>query len=288
MSGLMARIQGGTKPLLWLDDADYAERLLSAGRTPWCDGAAYLAFRRKAHGLLKPDLWALPLSRMLTAWVDAHPALRQAMSAKPRLLVPARTLLADAALRTYLADLLGSLQSGGVGDPLLLAMPSPRALIRQAWQLAFDAAPEDALGEDEIDTCAVYVADFLRSFAATDIAGLLLEEDADDAPASADEVAWYQPVLNVATHFRWAVGLSVPDGCGCVAAPLPAQFVIAPQSLPVQVPQGRVLADDFWTGAAPPATTMDGFFYARVPADAVPEQVLARLSVLRNLGESQS
>ena len=280
MTSLMNTMHAATTPLLWLDDAAYAERLLAGGHTPWLDGAEYVAFRRKAQGLLRADLTAVPVAGFIRAWCAAHPALVEAMSAKTRAVFPARTLLADECLRTHLVEILSGLRAAFSNTPLVLGLPSPRAMVLEAWRLAFGADADIEVGADEADSCAVYVAEFLRSFGACGVDGLLLEESTGAEPAGAEELDWYQPVLNVATHYRWDVGLRLPDGAGFIGDATAVHFVIAPREISGAL-QVATLPDTFWTGAMPDPAGGHKAYFATVPTDAVPEQVLARLAALR-------
>jgi len=281
MPGLIACIEAATRPLLWLDDAAYSERLLAGGRTPWLDGAEYLAFRRKAVGLLKADLTAVPVAGFMRAWVTAHPELQNAMAAKKRVVFPARTLLADEGLRDHLVETLNSLRAAFQHAPLLLSMPSPRALVVEAWRLAFGADGDVEVGGDEADACAVYFAEFLRCFGACGIDGVLLEEATGAEPQDAEELGWYQPVVNVAAHYRWDLGVRFPEAEGFSGEAAPMQFVIAPRVIAGAV-YGQALPAAIWDGAAFDIAPTAKFRFASVPADAVPEQVLARLAALRN------
>lgn len=277
MGRVLDRIAAG--PALWLDDADYSERLLANGHAPWQDAAAYLALRRKAQGLLQSDVVAVPLARFVAARVQADAALREAMAAKKRAVAPARTLLADEALRGHLVEIIKGLRVAFANVPLVLALPSPRAWVGFAYRLAFGNDAQLEVGADEADACAVYVAEFLRSFGECELDGVLLEEDADAEPANAEEIGWYQPVLNLATHYRWDLGLRLPSGAGYSGEAVDGiSFVIAatPKSGAVQ---GQALGEAFWNGEAVSIAT--ALRYARVPADAVPERVLERLAVLR-------
>jgi hypothetical protein len=269
-----------TRPLVWLDDQAYAARLLGGGRIDWLDAAALVALRRKAGGLLRAELTLLPAAAVAAAWLEAQPELRQAMAAKPRAVVPLRTLLADPGLRARLDELIRALRAGLPGRPLVLAIPSPRRWLAEAYRAAHGDSAVLSAGAEEIDTAAVYVAEFLRSFGESGLDAVLLQEAAGDEPASAAEVAWYQPVLNIAGHFRWDLGLQLPGGAGFAGPAQGLAFVIAPQP-PPGCAAGLALGAEFWSGAAPPKAPAGGFLFTVVPADAVPEQVLERLALLR-------
>jgi len=271
------------RPLVWVDDLAYAERLLGGGRSDWLDVAGLVALRRKAVGLLRAELTLLPAAAVAAALIEARPQLRQAMASKPRAVVPLRTLLADAELRARLDELIRALRAGLPGRPLVLAIPSPRRWLAEAYRAAHGAGAVLEAGAEEIDTAAVYVAEFLRSFGESGLDAVLLQEAPGAEPASAAEVSWYQPVFNIAGHFRWDLGLQLPDGSG-FAGPLPSlAFVIAPRP-PAGCAAGLALGTEFWSGTAPPRAPAGGFLFAVVPADVVPERVLERLALLRGGG----
>jgi len=243
------------KPALWLDSHAYCERLLAGGRAPWLDVAAFVAWQRKAQGLLRPDVAVLPLAPAMAAWLEAHPELRAAMAAKARPTWPLKTLLADTALRAHLVELARGLRAGVAAVPLALVLPAPRAWLAQSYQQAHGGTPD--LDDDAADSASVYLADFLRSFGEAGVDALLLQEAADFAPRSEADFACYQSVLNVAAHYRWDVGVELPGAAGPVALPGGCAFAIA--------------------GGTP----VGAFRYARIAVDAQPEAVLERLATLR-------
>ncbi|TXH03179.1 MAG: hypothetical protein E6R07_12815 [Nevskiaceae bacterium] len=264
---------------LWLDYGDYAGRLLAGGQVPWSDVSAYVAWQRKAQGLLKSDVIALPLAPLSEAWLAAHPGLREAMAGKRRAVFPIKTLLADEALRTHIAELLSGLRASFARQPLALVLPSPRAWIALAYRQAHGPQDDATSDADDVDSAAMYVADFLRSFGDCGIDALLLQETAGAEPTDAAELEWYRPVFNVCAHYRWDCGLHLPAAAHAPGAVEGLGFVVAPQRL--DIGQSVVALDEaFWTGAEPPPATA-GLRFAVVPAGASPEAVLDRLAVLR-------
>lgn len=276
MATLTGRITAGGRGL-WLDYGAYAARLLANGAVPWLDADAAGAWVRKAQGLLKSDVVMLPVAAVVEQWLRAHPDLVAAMGAKRRTVYALRTLLADDGLREHLAALARVLRSSLSGTPLVLALPSPRLWVGQAFAQAHagESAEVDA---DAVDGAAAYIADFLRGFADSGLDGLLLEESADTEPASAADLQLYQAVLNVAAHYRWELGLRLPQGrFGGGAGPA---FALAPVALPGLV-TGLRLPAEFWDGGAAPGCPAGGFRFGEIPAAAQPEAVLERLAALR-------
>src|SRR5438128_446190 len=79
-----------------------------------------------------------------------------------------------------------------------------------AYRLAFGSDTE--VGGDEADSAAVYVAEFLRSFGEAGVDGVLMIESPGTDPGNAEEIGWYQPITNLAQHYRWGLGLQFADG----------------------------------------------------------------------------
>lgn len=269
----------GQKRLLWLDHTDYSARLLAQGRAPWLDTAACVAWLRQAQGLLRPDVLALPLADMASAWLERHPALQAAMAEKTkRGHGPLKELLAAEGLRAHAADLVTALRAAMPGAVLALVLASPRDWAAQALVRA--GGSPDAIDEDAVDAAAATMAEFLRLFAQAGVDAVLLHES---RAWTADEMdlllELYQPVANVARHYGWDWGLQWPEAVALPAGQGPG-FAITPAPCGVAI-AGTTIPPGFWQGDAPPAPAAGGFDHAHIPADAHPETVLARLAQLR-------
>ncbi len=267
-----------SRPVLWLDANAYAGRLLAGGAVPWLNAAELIAWQRKAQGLLKSDVLAVPLALVCDAWLSAHPELRKAMGEKRRTVFPLKVLFADEALRAHLLEVVNSYRAVFTGMPLALVAPSPRAWIAESYAQAHGVDAEVEIGDDEADTAAMYLADFLRSFADSGVDILLLDEQ-NLAPAlSASTLACYQTVSNVAGHYRWDLGLRLSAAGAESVEGAGLAFVISAHA---GIGSGIELAATFWEGAEAPAVPAHGFRYATIPEQAQPERVLERLEVLR-------
>ncbi len=259
---------------VWLDGTDYAARLLAGGQVAWLDVAAGIAWQRKAQDLLRSDVLTVDLIRIVEAFCSARPTLRQAMAEKKRTGFALKTLLADEGLRRHLTEWTGALHAALPSVPLCLRLPSPRHAIAEAWRIAHGQLPDEQVDEDQIDSAALYLADFLRAFSVAGLDAVLLTEVG--AAPTADTQALYQSVLNVAAGYQWTVGLELPEGT--TASALVDGFAFAIADAPLQVPTVVRVPTSFWTDGDAPTAVLR---HAVVPADAQPEQVLQRLAVLR-------
>ena len=282
MAGLSERLTGlGNGP--WLEYVGYAGKLLAGGKVPWTAVDGAMAWLRQAQGLLRSSVVAVPVATIAAAWLDQNPALRVAMAGKSRTIFPLRTLLADPGLRAHLRGLVEATGASLSSLPLVAVIPSPRTWVGLAYDQAF-AGSEVDIDEDAIDSAASYIADFLRELPQTMVAGILLDESGVTTPLSADTVALYQPIFNIANHYRWQVGILVPqagsgDAIAAAATGAPDFWITAE---PVAGKTcGVIIGDAIWSGAAAPARPEGGFRYAAIPTDSQPESVLERLATLQ-------
>ncbi len=280
MPVLLEKIRESPLPLVWLDDLSYSERILGIDRRRWLEVNDLIAMRRKLAGLLRPAVTVLPLGLLAQEWLSGDARLQQAIAAKKRAIVPLRTLLDDDALRARLIQLAKALRSTFSTIPLVLALPSPRRWVADIYRSAFGSEAPVEVGMEEADSASVYVAQFLRGFSESGVDIILLIEDAGSEPASEQELNWYRPVLNVAGHYRWDVGVQLPGAAGFTGLIPGIDFLIAPRALPACV-SGITTPAAFWSGAPAPALPAGGFRFAEIPAACAPEQVLDRLAVLR-------
>ena len=273
----LLRRPGGTS-VIWLDSHNYTGRLLAGGAPPWLDVAAFVAWQRKAQGLLKGSVASLPVAPVAAAWLEAHPDLRGAMGAKTRSVYPLKTLLADERLREHLVEMASGMRAALTGL-LALALPSPRAWVALAYRQGHGETVE--VGEDEADSASVYMADFLRAFGEVGLDAVLLQEASEDQPNKVEDLHAYQAVYNVAVHYKWDVGLQLSSATALSgAAPADLAFVVASDKVLDGLPHGIALGDAFWNGAERLVMRGVDFHFAEIPEDAIPERVLERLASL--------
>lgn len=273
MAVSITRFAAGQKAV-WIDYYAYAAKLLAGGQVPWLDAAAFMAFHSKAQGLLKSGVVALPVEPVVRAFVAADASITEAMRGKSRTTFPLRKLLEEPALRDALSALLAPLRAANAARPLALLLPSPRAFLALAYELAFGEVAE--IGEDDVGSAAVYVADLLRDFAGSGIDAVVLVESGAGQDA---DLAELEPIANKALDYRWQLGL-LDIGR---AAPLPADsridFLIS-AGLPAAASGGQWLT--YGAGAAPSVTPLgEGQFrYVVVDPGAQPEALLGWLAAL--------
>jgi hypothetical protein len=249
----------GAEPSLWLDDTAYCGRLLAEDRIPWLDLTRFLSWRTRASALLKSSVVSLDVGELARAYRAQY--LPTATFAE---------LLAAGDLRQHMAELLNALRRSFT-EPLAIVIPSPRSWPTLTVRGVDEAVPS---GEEETDDASVLIADFLLNFRACGVDLLLMKDDPTNRACTASEIDWYRPVINVARHYRWAVGLKTPSA---PPGDVSVDFLIAPAGA-----RGVEVEAEFWlTEIAASKIPADGFRYATVPSALAPERALTRLAELR-------
>ena len=265
---------------MWVDFNDYAENLiLGADADPWKTPAEYISFYQQAHSLVGAEVVAINVWGLYESWMSTDKDAIPSMSGKRRVTVALKKMLEAASPREFLAELLIALNDNyGANTPIVLVLPSPRSLLVKANKAAngVDVIPD----ETGIDTAAMYMADYLRYFSELEISGILLVEDSNLLPMSTEEVSWYQPVFNIAKHYRWSLGVKLAFDQDGFELPDDIEFCISTTNGHDRgITFGLDVTDALWKEGVDyediPRT--DDFFYLTIPVEVKPETVLDRL-----------
>jgi hypothetical protein len=268
----------GRSRAIWFDSLAYCrEKLLSGEPLPWHSPGDLTAFFGKAQGMFRSDALLVDLADLYAQLVADDNDLRAAMAARTRPGYALRVLLADEQARAVAREAVSAVAATAGLVPVVLSLPSPSNwLTITAAQTGQDSAPPDA---DRAETAAMYVADFLRTFAGSGVDGLLLDEGPTPAGDLVDPEA-YRSVLNVAAHYEWPVLVrsdttsAWPHG---VVAGVAAWLGTVAVDQPI-ARWGVVSGLDFWAGTE--RIPDSDLVLAIVPADADPEAVMQRVRTL--------
>lgn len=255
----------GRATALLLDHHAYAQSVFLRNRpAPWDDPTSYARFFNQAQGLLKPDLAILDLNHFYTHHLEQNTTLRNAMSQKKRTGYALRTMLADKDLTRSAIDLAQTLTAMASGQ-VILQIPSPMQWLRATHHHS-GSSELDSLDADDAENSSIYVADWLRSFAALPFSAILLDNRSIDPSAPITPVGFdtYTPITNITAHYRLVIGMRDSHGV----------------TLHQQTAHGSTLPENYWLGEE---TTLpaDDFHITQIPSTAIPEVVLNRLSQLK-------
>jgi hypothetical protein len=274
---------GGDSPRLWIDFNAYAKKLLLAeGENPWTTPANYMSFYSQAHGLVKADVVVLNVWDLYVQWMQEDKDALESMITKRSATVPVKKMLEAFAPRELLAEVITAVSNNYNNSvPIVLVIPSPRALVVEAYKAANNG--EIKPDEMSVESAAMYVADYLRYFNDTDLSGILLMEDESLMPLNGEELSWYQPVFNVTKHYRWAVGIHLPIGVEDFVLPDDINFSIVPAKS--DLADGSIgidISEQLWNqGIDSLDGKIKGFYYLTIPEASKPELVLDTISTLK-------
>ena len=165
----------GRATALLLDHHEYAQAVFLRNRAvPWDDPTSYARFFNQAQGLLKPDLAVFDLSYFYSHHLEQNAALRDAMAQKKRTGYALRTMLADKDLTNSAVELAQTLTAMASG-PVVLQIPSPMQWLRATHHHS-GSSDIDSLDADDAENSSMYVAEWLRGFAALPFAAVLLDD----------------------------------------------------------------------------------------------------------------
>lgn len=264
------------RPLVWLDAEEYGSKVLLQGRPfPWTQSTEFVSTYMQLLKLLNPGVAPLNMGRFFAAWLQGNPGALVEMRGKKRIRYALRKFFGLEQQRELIRAIVSALGQS-VSQPLVLVLPPNGELINWANHMANNAGPAE-ISDIDVDTVSVYIADFMRLFSGLNVAAVVAQLPAgtDVTPELLD---FYSPIINVAKHYHWAMGIQL-NGDAQVTDPQGLlQFIIAEQAHDGSL-SGRVQSDAFWQGGAPDWQA-PGFVYATVPPDLQPERVLERLQTI--------
>lgn len=236
---------------LIINAENYAQKVLLQGKAiPWHDATAYANHLGQTAALLKPQVSVISIDKMIKQELADNQKLTTAMGEKKRAGYALRAFMSDEDFRTAAGALVTStVKTQRV--PVLVQMPSPLQLLYLTAQAAQPDA-EHEFDDDNAENAAIYCADWLRIFKDAGIAGLIFDEQ--DKAVAQDA---YQPIINTAEHYRWAVGVRRVDE---------VIFTNPDVTIPI-------LPTEYWT-TGNDNHDISGVIFTEIAQDAVPEQVL--------------
>lgn len=264
LTSLIAAPQSGRPKVVLFDHHDYASSVILRGNNvPWSNATAYSAFFAQAQGLLRPDAALLDLTRLYAHLTAGNTRLETAMAARSRTGYALRTLLADNDTNKAVLE-FATVFAQTSRQPVVLRIPSPMEWLIRTHSLAGADNVED-LAADDAENASMYISDWLRSFAALPVAGVLLDNRTPDEGGRPVPVALeaYTPIANVTSNYRWTLG----------------QLDDAQVHLQGDTAAGAYIPGRFWLDADVQLPSAD-FYFAEIPRSARPEDVLLRLDAL--------
>ncbi|QSB49931.1 hypothetical protein [Parageobacillus toebii] len=283
----------GKEPKIWLDFIDYAKRLFAGGKQDlWQDPALLISAYSQAQGLLRSDVIHFPVNQVYASWLDAHSTEMEKWMGKRPTFVLKKMLALEEPRNILLEVLSGFTELNRDAKPFALSLGSPQQWLQ--WISKMVRPGEDPFtSSDDVDSAAMYIADYLRNFSTAGISAIVLEEAENPPLDMAEALELYQPILNLAGHYQWSVGFSFPGEVPkCTVFHDKVDFTLFGESdmsslLPYWQEGAAVgggLNQAFWTHKGDgdrSVLPVQGLLFGTIPEDADPEMVLERLKELR-------
>ncbi|MCP5364193.1 MAG: hypothetical protein H6905_02995 [Hyphomicrobiales bacterium] len=271
---------------IWLKASGYARRLLlGPNDDPWLGASQYLNFFTQAQGLLHPDVAVVEVSDLYQSWLRRHPDLVEEIAAKRSTTYPLRKLLEVEGPRRLMVEVLEAVGATLRGQiPIVLALPAPRAFLNFVNRSIGRA--KSNVDEDDLESAAMYMADFMRAVSNLPVGGLLLEDGPGEDAFLATDIEACSSLVNVAKHYRWALVVRLVDGGepGVLAATSEVADAII-TTADAGFPDGKAIGIDvgtaLWVDGTLPPSDPWRFAFAEIPPDKNPEAVLDALARLR-------
>lgn len=266
---------------IWIDASNYGQKLLNNDKEiPWEDIGACVSYHRQLQGLVNSDVIAIQVGDFYQSWLEKHPALKSAMKEKRRLGYALRTLLADSKAKQLLNEFVKALCDCHPDTPVVLALPSPRKWMKEAYCYARDCDTVEVSWEDA-ESASMYMADFLRNFSDCDISAILLSDQTGEGVENDAHLLAYQPVINTAEHYRWEIVLL---GAQNDFTPNTDSGVCFSLCRNYSNTTGVFQSAAEWKNSELPLFSGEGFLFVEIPSNAIPEEVLEELANLRKTG----
>lgn len=245
-------------PSLWIDGYAFGARVLRSGEEPWKTPDEFGFFLRDLSQLLSLQLVEVPVLPAILAWGEMEGVALASLGASGM-----ERLLADTRFRAHLKRGIET-ASGALGNrPLAFSLPGPGTLA------ALCMAAEE-IDEDALDDLSLSLADLLRALFRP---GLVAFRFAEHDPRALE---FYDPLTNVARHYEAASVLVLTEDAAAAAGEASGFDCVLGGG---EGGDGLVLPAAIWDGASF-VSMSDTRVFTEVPADMVPETVLARLRQL--------
>jgi hypothetical protein len=269
---------------IWLDFIEYANLMFNQEKQNiWSNPVTFLSVYGQGQSLLHSDVISIPLKHFYTNYLKEHPDEIEALKGK-KLKIAVKKILSLVAPKQIIQEVLkGICHLYKDKQPILLTIPSPQLLLREACGLIGGNSGD--IDENLLDAASMYLAELLRSFSEAGLSGIVVEESTESILPFPKIDPLYQPFINVAHHYQWLIGYwGKSSEIGEVSF---SNFSISPNSNQYTENSVCLLQDTWWTETTDDSLIPDsGIVFTTIPSDAIPELVLKKLNEIRMTAKS--
>lgn len=271
-----------------LDFIDYANLLFNNGNKDiYLKPATFISVFTQGEGLLKPDLLSIHVNPFYDVFLNENKELVDSWKGrKPSLTFKKALALEEPKL--IISEIVTALKSL-YSKQLLITIDSPQKWFHQIQEV-INPEKAESLSLDDLEKASMYIAEFLRSFSTLGVNAIVLREEKKSDFSNDEVLSSYQPILNVANHYKWPLGIQFDQG---ILEPSDisdkVNFYLF-QSIDLAeisrlqdkgLSVGGGLNNGFWSGYLEETYTRKGLLFGKIPPDAEPEIVLEQLNALQ-------
>lgn len=264
------------KTTLWLDFLAYANRLFNGNKgNLFGDASQFLSVYRQGQGLLQSDVVSIQMDDFYGAWLNSNADVMESWKGKKPTFI-LKKLLAEQNPKEILTEIMTGLTTLYPGHPFVLVLSSPQKWLQWIEQII----PGKPWEHEDVDTATMYLADFLRNFSTISLSAILLKEGVDPSIGIKEAMTYYQPILNVAKYYNWAIGIEHDWSDDELPMDEIDYYLYSEMVLDSSV--GGRLNKEYWLNQKPfsELETMC-LYYGTIPEDTKPEWVLEKIKEIR-------
>lgn len=287
VQGFFTTLEGKRK--VWINFISYANRLFAGGREDlWNNPDTFISVYSQGQGLIKSDVLSIPVENVYTDFLQREKEhIEPWMGKRPTFVL--KKLLAFEQPKKLLVDILTGLQNLYQGSqPLALVLPSSQSWL-QSMHAMVRPNQDTSISDDDIEAASMYLAEYLRGFSTLGLSAIVIREADSPVVKLSDALPLYQPILNIAKHYQWLLGI---EGSVREIEDLKNEidfFLFGSCDLTDLIPLwkkgltiGGGLNREFWMESINEIEKSQiGLTYGKIPEDAEPEKVLSKLQELR-------
>lgn len=276
---------------IWINFVYYAKRLYtsSEGSDFWINPDTFISVYSQGQGLLRSDVLSIPVGEIYFNYLQQEQEVIHSWFGR-KLTFAQKKLLALEEPRHFLVSVITGLQNLFQGaKPLVLVLPSPQKWLYFLKSL-IDQENSQMISDYEIEAVSMYLAEYLRGLSTLGLSAIVIEESDSPSIEILEALTYYQPMLNVANHYKWQVGMNLKEVSENVEILKDkVDFLLLENSNVTQITSlweqgirsGGGLDKAFWLQNSSLAFTKRGLLYGEIPRETEPEEVLNKLKSLR-------
>ena len=277
---------------VWVDFISYVKRLYTSREESdfWSNPDTFISVYSQGQGLLRSDVLGIPVGDIYFDYLQREQEVAQSWAGR-KITFAQKKLLALEEPRNFLVSVITGLQNLFQGaEPLVLVLPSPQKWL-QLLQQWLGQEHSQSISDYDVEAVSMYIAEFLRGLSTLGLSAIVIDECDSPSIEILEALLYYQPILNIANHYKWSVGIKireVPEDAETLKSKV--NFLLLKDSDFAQmslfwehgIAIGGGLGKAFWMQNSNSLEVIErGLLYGEIPSETEPEKVLVKLKEVR-------